>query len=152
MVSYSVGGILPMAVWRRWQLNQSTHSAVASSTSARPFQCRRGLINLVLQSPIWDSIRALSSASPMVPMQASISQDRSGVGVHDKRDVDDPGLRPHVGEVRDPPLVGAGGGEVPIQQVTGPLLTLVRLGSPDLLPAAGTFQAKVTHQPGERAA
>src|SRR6266481_599649 len=61
-----------MAVCSRLVLNQSTYSAVASSTSASVFQGPSFLISSVLYRPIVDSISALSRASPTVPMDASI--------------------------------------------------------------------------------
>src|SRR4051812_28226503 len=64
--------MLPIEECRRVVLNHSTHSAVASSTSARLRQDPRGLISSVLYRPICDSISALSSASPTVPIEASI--------------------------------------------------------------------------------
>lgn len=49
-------------------LNQCTHDAVSRSTSERPVHdfCRS--ISSVLYKPIVDSINALSSASPTLPM------------------------------------------------------------------------------------
>jgi hypothetical protein len=61
-----------MAEWSRAELNYSTYSAVASSTSASVFHGPRLLISSVLYRPICDSIRALPYASPAVPMEAPI--------------------------------------------------------------------------------
>jgi hypothetical protein len=51
---------------------RKTHSAVASSTSAKLRQGPPVLISSVLYKPIVDSISALSSASPTVPTEASM--------------------------------------------------------------------------------
>ena len=55
-----MGGMSPQySNSRRW-LNQSTHSAVAYSTSSTVFHGLRGLISSVLYRPLIVSARALS--------------------------------------------------------------------------------------------
>ena len=60
---------------RRW-LNQSTQAIVVNSTSPRclsgPVWNGPGRMASVLNSPMIDSIRALSEASPTVPIDAAI--------------------------------------------------------------------------------
>lgn len=53
-------------------LNQCTHDAVSRSTSERPDHdfCRS--ISSVLYNPIVDSINALSSASPTLPIDPAM--------------------------------------------------------------------------------
>jgi transposase len=58
--SYSAGGRLPQALWRRRWLYQSTHSKVASSRSSMLRQGPRRRTSSVLYSPMVDSARALS--------------------------------------------------------------------------------------------
>lgn len=61
--------------------------------------------------------------------------DPLGEDVDDEGDVDEPGPRTDVGEVGDPGPVGRCG-EVPVQQVTGPLAVLGRDRGPHALVAA----------------
>ena len=51
---------------------QSAHAAVSSSMSARVRHGARRLIISVLYSPVVDSIRALSRASPTMPVEAAM--------------------------------------------------------------------------------
>ncbi len=66
-----------MARWIRLVLYQSTHSAVASSTSARVFHEPRRLISSVLYSPMVDSLSALSRAAPTEPIEPAIPASTS---------------------------------------------------------------------------
>ena len=62
-------------------LNQSTHVSVASSTASR---CRLGpcrRITSVLNSPITDSARALSYASPRLPTDGAMARVSEAIGV-----------------------------------------------------------------------
>src|SRR3954452_15906548 len=65
----------PIEECSRVVLYQCTHSAVAASTAARFFQVAPFLgcsITSVLYRPIVDSINALSSASPTLPIDPEI--------------------------------------------------------------------------------
>lgn len=74
-----VGGLVlgrgphPRVVCRRRWLYQSTHAMVANSTSERVFNGPAwkgpGRTHSVLYSPMIDSISALSSASPTLPIE-----------------------------------------------------------------------------------
>src|SRR5919205_2373935 len=64
-----------MDEWILSWLYQRTHSAVSRSTSRSPLQLRAlayGTISSVLYRPIVDSMSALSSASPTVPIEPAI--------------------------------------------------------------------------------
>src|SRR3954471_16893112 len=75
MSSRSIGVMYAIDEWILSWLNQRTHSAVSRSTSRSPDQFRARPVRVmhsVLYSPIVDSIRALSSASPIVPIDPAI--------------------------------------------------------------------------------
>lgn len=74
------------------------------------------------------------------------AHDPLGEDVEDEGDVDEPGPGPAVGEVSDPTGVGGRCGEVPVQQVPGPLTVLGWDGGPHRLAAADPVHAQVTHQ------
>src|SRR3954462_15120994 len=69
-----------MDEWILSVLYQQTHSAVSRSTSRRPaqfFPHAPGVMHSVLYSPIVDSISALSSASPTVPIDPAMPASAS---------------------------------------------------------------------------
>src|SRR4051812_1798224 len=66
-----------MDEWILSWLYQHTHSAVSRSISRNPCQFRprpAGVMHSVLYSPIVDSINALSSASPIVPIDPGLGE------------------------------------------------------------------------------
>lgn len=77
------------------------------------------------------------------------AHDHPGVDVGDEADVGDPGPGRHVGQVGDPQLVRAGGGEVAAHQVWVTGRGRVGLGGADPLGASGPFDALGAHQPGD---
>src|SRR3954451_14282004 len=69
-----------MDEWILSRLYQRTHSAGSRSTSRSPAQfrpCPAGVMHSVLYSPIVDSSRALSSASPIVPIDPAMPASAS---------------------------------------------------------------------------
>src|SRR5688500_16584983 len=69
-----------MEEWILSWLYQRTHSAVCASTSRNPATFRprpAGLTHSVLYNPIVDSINALSSASPTVPIEPAMPASAS---------------------------------------------------------------------------
>ena len=77
------------------------------------------------------------------------AHDRPGVGVGDEADVGHPGPGRHVGQIGDPQLVRAGGGEVPVDQVRVPCGQRIRVGGPDLPGTPHPFDPGCPHQPGD---
>lgn len=95
--------------------------------------------------------RASSTSLARLLVEADQPTIAPGVHVDDERDVDDAGPGGDIGEVGDPPLVRAGPGEVPLQQVGGSF-TAVADGGANPAAAAGSLQAQIAHQAGDRAA
>ena len=69
------------------------------------------------------------------------ADDAAGEHVDDEGHVDDARPRRAVGEVRDPQLVGPGGGEVPLDQIGSPGCTRVGVGGEALLCPGGPADA-----------
>lgn len=74
------------------------------------------------------------------------SDDRPRVVDHE-RHIDEPGPRPHIGEVRDPTLVGRRRGEIPFQQIRRASGVAVRDGGPQSLASHEAVDPQLTHQP-----
>src|SRR5580765_2654989 len=76
------------------------------------------------------------------------ADDHPAVAVEDERQIDEAAPRPDVGDVGDPFLVRPAGGEVALDEVTGPLeRRLVRDRRPLLLPPSHPRQPFLAHQP-----
>lgn len=75
-------------------------------------------------------------------------QDPLGQDIDDERDVHEPRPGAHVGEVGDLDEVGCCGGEVPVEQVTGPGPDLGRDCGPGSPVASDSGQAQGPHRPG----
>jgi hypothetical protein len=80
------------------------------------------------------------------------ADDLAGEQVSDESGVREPAGGVHVGDVRNPAAVRRGRGEVPLQQVSGPLPAGIGHGGPRLLPRGRhPGQAHLAHQPLHRA-
>jgi len=76
--------------------------------------------------------------------------DPLGIDIDDKRDIDEAGPSPHVGEVGDPDTVGRGRGEVTVEQVAGPDPVLGRDRGPDALVTPDPAEPERAHRPVHR--
>lgn len=72
--------------------------------------------------------------------------------VEHERDVNPPGPRPDIGEVRHPELIGAEPREVPVEEVSGPGLPRIRVDRTLPLPADHAGDAQLPHEAFDRAA
>lgn len=79
------------------------------------------------------------------------ADDGAGVHINHECDVDDAGPRCYVSEIGNPRLVGTLRGEVPVESVTGPLVTRIRHRGADLTTSDRSAQLRLAHQPLDRA-
>jgi hypothetical protein len=102
-------------------------------------------VALPQRHPQWDHHQVGVLGARGVP-----GHDALGEHVDDEGDVDEPDPRAAVGEVSDPHTVGGRAGEVPVEQVTGPLAVGSRDRGARRLAAAHPGQAQGAHGPVHR--
>jgi len=79
------------------------------------------------------------------------ADDAAGEDVEDEGHVDDTSEGGHVGEVGHPQLIRSGRGEIPVDQISRPLVMLGGDRGADLLPAQRSGPPLGSHQPFDRA-
>ena len=80
------------------------------------------------------------------------AHDEAGEHVHDEGDVDEPGVRAHIRQIRHPELVRPLGAEVALHQIFRAVRELARGRGEGPLASGGAADPQLTHETGDGAA